>query len=219
VGFLPPISSWTRASRCAATWAMPRPVSSEPVKEMARTWGWATRGLPTPVPEPLTKLRTPGGSPVAWRISTSRSEVRGAWEAGLKTTVLPHTRAGAIFQAGIAMGKFQGAMSAVTPTGWRSVYMKIRSRSEGTTSPRRRAPSPAKYSRMRTALVTSPFASPMVLPSSRLKRSETSSRRSSRRPAAFSRCRPRRGAGRAAQPGKARAAAPTASSTSPASES
>jgi hypothetical protein len=41
--------------------------------------------------------------------------------AGLKTTVLPNPIAGAIFQAGIAIGKFQGVMTAIGPSGSRTV--------------------------------------------------------------------------------------------------
>ncbi len=37
--------------------------------------------------------------------------------AGLKTTVLPQTRAGMIFHDGIAIGKFHGVMTAHTPIG------------------------------------------------------------------------------------------------------
>ena len=47
--------------------------------------------------------------------------VSGVSDAGLKTTVLPATSAGAIFQTGMATGKFQGVMQATTPSGWRSV--------------------------------------------------------------------------------------------------
>src|SRR5262249_2939224 len=39
--------------------------------------------------------------------------------AGFQTTVLPYASAGAIFQAGMAMGKFQGVIAATTPTGSR----------------------------------------------------------------------------------------------------
>ena len=38
-------------------------------------------------------------------------------DAGLKTTVSPDTSAGAIFQTGIATGKFHGVMTATGPTG------------------------------------------------------------------------------------------------------
>ena len=37
--------------------------------------------------------------------------------AGLKTTVLPQTSAGAIFQVGIAIGKFHGVITPTTPIG------------------------------------------------------------------------------------------------------
>ena len=131
VGFLPPISSCTRASRSAPTAAMPRPTPSEPVNEIARTSGCATSGVPTLAPEPVTRLSTPFGMPASSRIFTSSSDVSGACDAGLKTTVLPETSAGAIFHVGMAMGKFQGAISATTPSGWRIVYMNTRGRSEG----------------------------------------------------------------------------------------
>src|SRR4029077_10877576 len=39
--------------------------------------------------------------------------------AGLKTTVLPQTSAGAIFHTGMATGKFHGVMAPTTPSGWR----------------------------------------------------------------------------------------------------
>ena len=55
--------------------------------------------------------------PASCRISTSFTEVSGACDAGLITTVLPETSAGASFHVGIAMGKFHGAISATTPSG------------------------------------------------------------------------------------------------------
>ena len=65
---------------------------------------------PTSEPLPSTRLRTPGGArrppaPQRW------VAVRGTISAGFQTTVLPKARAGAIFQAGMAMGKFQGVMA------------------------------------------------------------------------------------------------------------
>jgi len=49
------------------------------------------------------------------------SALNGVSVAGLNTTVLPETRAGAIFQIGIAMGKFHGVMIPTGPTGCLSV--------------------------------------------------------------------------------------------------
>jgi hypothetical protein len=47
--------------------------------------------------------------------------VSGVRVAGLKTTVFPATSAGAIFQVGMATGKFQGVITATTPSGSRTV--------------------------------------------------------------------------------------------------
>ena len=78
-------------------------------------------GLPTAPPPPVTTLTTPAGMPALSSACTRRSALSGASDAGLMTTVLPATSAGAIFHAGIAMGKFQGVMSATTPSGLRIV--------------------------------------------------------------------------------------------------
>ena len=73
-----------------------------------------------------------------------RQALSGAAEAGFSTTVLPQISAGASFQAGMALGKFHGVIRPTTPIGLRSANMWTRSRSEGTSMPGRRAPSPAK---------------------------------------------------------------------------
>ena len=84
---------------------------------MPLTSGLSTRVFPTDAPGPVTRLRTPGGSPASSKTSTSFTAVMGVEDAGLNTTVLPHIRAGAIFHAGIASGKFHGVMMATTPSG------------------------------------------------------------------------------------------------------
>jgi hypothetical protein len=66
-------------------------------------------------------FNTPAGSPALSKIETTADAVAGVRVAGLKTTVLPLTRAGAIFQTGMATGKFQGVMHPTTPRGWRTV--------------------------------------------------------------------------------------------------
>ena len=48
---------------------------------------------------------------------TKYTAVSGVVDEGLKTTVLPATSAGAIFQAGIHTGKFQGVINVTTPRG------------------------------------------------------------------------------------------------------
>ena len=67
----------------------------------------------------------------------------GVSRAGLKTTVLPQTRAGAIFQLGMAMGKFHGVIAPTTPTGWRTLIWNLSGISDGVVWPKRRRPSPA----------------------------------------------------------------------------
>jgi hypothetical protein len=62
----------------------------------------------------------------------------------LSTTAFPEMSAGASFQAGMAMGKFQGVMRPTTPTGFLMVWMNTRGRSDGIASPHRRDPSPPK---------------------------------------------------------------------------
>ena len=83
--------------------------------------GDATIVSPTSRPLPTTTLSTPGGSPASARISTKSAVHAGVSVAGLSTTVLPATSAGAAFHTGIAHGKFQGAISPTGPSGWRSV--------------------------------------------------------------------------------------------------
>ena len=52
-------------------------------------------------------------------ISVSACAVAGVSDAGFMTTVLPKASAGALFHAGIAIGKFQGVISPKTPSGSR----------------------------------------------------------------------------------------------------
>ncbi len=94
------------------------PISVEPVKATLSTPGWVTSAIPIS-PGPVMMLTTPGGRS-AWRqTSAKRSADSGVVEAGLRTTVLPAARAGAIFQASISSGKFHGMIWAATPSGSR----------------------------------------------------------------------------------------------------
>ena len=62
-------------------------------------------------------LTTPAGRS-AWRqMSVKINAVSGVVSAGLSTTVLPQASAGAIFQASISSGKFQGMIWPATPSG------------------------------------------------------------------------------------------------------
>ena len=93
------------------------------------------------------------------------------------TTVLPWQSAGAIFQAGIATGKFQGVMSPTTPTGSRVISTVTPGRTEGTISPVSLSASPAKKSKICAARAVSMTPSASVLPSSRARSRPISSLR------------------------------------------
>src|ERR1700679_4246379 len=117
MAFLPPSSQETFFISCPqrpATW---RPTSLEPVSEIIETRGSSTMALPTLLPEPVTRLSTPGGRPASFKISTNIKAQSGVSDAGLITTVLPATRAGKIFHEGIAIGKFHGVIRPTTPRG------------------------------------------------------------------------------------------------------
>ena len=77
--------------------------------------------MPTVPPDPRTMFSTPFGTPARSKMETTALAVAGVRVAGLNTTVFPLISAGAIFQTGIATGKFQGVMQATTPTGSRVV--------------------------------------------------------------------------------------------------
>ena len=86
---------------------------------------------------------TPAGTPASVRSSTKRWPSIGVSVAGLKTTVLPATSAGAIFQDGIAIGKFHGVMTPMTPMGMRTDIWNLFCSSDGVVWPNMRRPSPA----------------------------------------------------------------------------
>ena len=93
------------------------PTSVDPVNAILSTSSCVTSAAPV-LPSPVTMLTTPGGSS-AWRTTSQNSSaVSGVVSAGLRTTVLPHASAGAIFHASMSSGKFQGMICPATPTGF-----------------------------------------------------------------------------------------------------
>ncbi|MNK70032.1 hypothetical protein D3C87_894430 [compost metagenome] len=194
---------------------MLRPTPTEPVKLIAWMPGWLTSASPITLPRPITRLNTPAGMPERLMISASAQAQPGTRSAGLSTTQLPKASAGAIFQAGIAMGKFHGVMSPTTPTGSRVISTPMFGRTDGSTSPDRRRHSPAKNLKICPARVASPMPSALVLPSSRASSVPSSSLRARISVPILSSASERAWMLPVAQAGKAAVAAATAASTWP----
>ena len=193
---------------------MPRPVSDEPVNEITGTSRLSTIASPTSAPEPVTRLTVPGGNPASSMSSTSSVAQWGVSDDGLNTTVFPATSAGISFQHGIAIGKFQGVMMPATPIGWRMLIAHLSGSSDGTVSPNIRRPSPAIRNAMSMPSWTSPRASEITLPISRVMARARRSLCSAISAPKRYRISPRLGAGVAAQPGPASSAARIAIATS-----
>lgn len=176
--------------------------------------GCLINAAPVSLPEPVTRLMTPFGKPANSRISTNAYAHIGVSEDGLKTMVLPQIKAAEIFQAGMAMGKFQGVMIPTTPRGMRMEQANLLFNSEGVVWPCSLRPSPAMYSKISMASWTSPLASLSTLPISCVSSFANLSLFFLRRRAVSKRIWPRVGAGVSRHWGKADSAALTASSAS-----
>ena len=85
---------------------------------MTATSGCSTSRAPTTSPTPGRNWTTPGGEPAATSASTSRHATSGVCSAGLRMTGFPAASAAVTIPAGMASGKFHGAMTAVTPLPW-----------------------------------------------------------------------------------------------------
>src|SRR2546430_10215949 len=74
-------------------------------------------------------------SPASSAIFAIASAVSGVAEAGLRTTVQPAARAGAILRVTIVAGKFHGVTAATGPIGWRNTQQRLPRRGGGNHSP------------------------------------------------------------------------------------
>ena len=98
-GDLPPSSSATGFTFCAASSLTRRPARVEPVNDTMSTPGWPAMASPTTGPVPVTRLNTPAGTPASSMISARMNAFSGATSLGFSTTVQPTASAGATFAA------------------------------------------------------------------------------------------------------------------------
>src|SRR3989304_4571279 len=155
-GALPPSSSDTFFT-CPAHWRISSlPTSVEPVKPSLRTIGLEVSSPPiagASSASPVTIERTPGGSPAPSARTATASAESGVCSAGFSTIVQPAASAGADFRVGIAAGKFQGVIPAVTPTASFVTTIRLSGHGVGVGAPSARFASPGPPP---TALFVSP---------------------------------------------------------------
>ena len=132
---LPPNSKYTRFRLERAEYSSKRrPVAPEPVNTSTSTSMDIASSSPISEPLPVTTFSTPAGTPASCANSARRNIVKDASSAGLTTMELPMAKAGAIFQAPIMSGIFQGIMAPTTPTACFCTMAK-KPGSVGATSP------------------------------------------------------------------------------------
>jgi len=79
------------------------PVGIEPVNDIFAISGLSHNNCPVK-PSPWMMFITPGGAPASVMASANNTDVNGVNCDGLYTMVLPHARAGAIFQEAVCTG-------------------------------------------------------------------------------------------------------------------
>ena len=120
------------------------PVSREPVSVITRTSGWRTSRSPTVLAAAVDDVDDARrDARLGQQLDEALRERAACRSAGLRTTVLPQTSAGTIFQDGIAIGKFHGVIAPTTPIGMRTLMFHLSRSSDGVVWPKRRRPSPA----------------------------------------------------------------------------
>jgi hypothetical protein len=92
------------------------PAAVPPVKSTRATSSCAASAVAASAP-PGSTFTTPGGAPLAARISPSRTTEPGASSEGLTTATLPVARQGASFFDAMSRGWLNGVMSPQTPSG------------------------------------------------------------------------------------------------------
>ncbi len=123
-GLLPPSSRVTRLRSAEPFASTCLPTAIDPVNTIFATPGCSTSALPVTGPWPGRTWKRPSGRPASRASSASRSAVSGVVSAGLRMTALLTASAGAVPQAAIGIGKFQGAITPTTPSGSRIVMSR-----------------------------------------------------------------------------------------------
>src|SRR5580693_438921 len=98
----------------AALRATSAPARPEPVNETMSTSRCELSAAPTVAPSPLTRLKTPGGTPASSMTLAQIIAQSGETSLGLSTIVQPAASAGSTLQATWLIGQFHGVISAHT---------------------------------------------------------------------------------------------------------
>ena len=168
---LPPSSSSERPNRSATRGPTARPIRVEPVALTSATPGWSTSACPTSAPPTRTWTRSAGAPTSAIARASSAwqaSDVSGVSSDGFHTTVSPQTRATAVFHDQTAAGKLKALMTPTTPSGCQVSISRWPGRSDGMVRPYSCRDRPTAKSQMSIISWTSPSASEVILPTSRL---------------------------------------------------
>ncbi len=117
-GAFPPSSIDTFSTFLADASISERPTSVEPVKDSFRSRPSSISGpVVLPDDDVVRMFTTPPGSPASSRICARASIESGVCCAGFTTLVQPAAIAGPSLRVPIAIGKFQGVIISVGPTG------------------------------------------------------------------------------------------------------
>ncbi len=120
-GFFPPISVMIgRGKSFVKLLYSFIPTSYEPVNTMPSMPGFSWSSAPTVSPGPVTRLKTPSGSPASRSASANFQPLSGASQLGFSTTVLPAIIAPPAGPPASAIGKLNGLMTPKTPYGRRT---------------------------------------------------------------------------------------------------
>ncbi|MNE99931.1 hypothetical protein D3C80_1986790 [compost metagenome] len=79
---------------------------------------WAAIAEPTVGPSPLTRLKTPAGTPASCKTSANRTVLTAENSLGLSTIVHPAASAGPTLTMTWLTGQFHGVIRPHTPIGW-----------------------------------------------------------------------------------------------------